>query len=41
MECGGKQSATPAVPRFACEFQGWDTIQSGVALCLPPHSIFF
>src|SRR5213083_63143 len=30
-----------AFPRFASEFQGWDTIQSGVALRLPPHSIAY
>src|SRR6266853_6636789 len=39
MECGGKRSATPLFLAFPCEFQGWDTIQSGVALRLPPHSI--
>jgi len=28
-----------SLPRFTCEFQQRDTIQSGVALRLPPHSI--
>src|SRR6266446_4764548 len=30
-----------AFPRIACEFLRCDTIQSGVELRLPPHSIFF
>src|SRR5436309_10914933 len=42
MECGGKRgkrSATPLFLTLPANFRGWDTIQSGVALRLPPHSM--
>src|SRR6266571_6398057 len=41
LECGGKRGKRSATPLFLVpgEFQGCDTIQSGVALRLPPHSI--